>query len=346
MLTAAVRELHRSNPGIFATDVRTSCPELWENNPHLTPLRETGRGVTILDCEYPLIHESNTRPVHCLNGFAEFLANRLGVPCSIGSVHGDIHLSRREVSAPSRIRRLTGVDLPYWLIVSGGKLDYTIKWWDPRRYQSVVDHFAGRLLFVQVGLSSHPHPALKGVMDLRGRTTLRQLVRLVHRARGVVCPVTGLMHLAAAVPVPNGHFPNRPCVVVAGGREPPHWEAYPSHQFIHTVGMLSCCSKGGCWRARTVPLHDGDDRDAPNRICVDVVDGLPRCMDLISADEVIRRIELYLQAGAATELTSNEIPFARAAVEAREAPGGNEPLPEERDGSRAKWDHLGRLSDG
>ncbi len=315
MLTAAVRELHRSNPGVFATDVRTSCPELWEHNPHLTPLKESGRGVTVLDCEYPLIHESNTRPVHCLNGFAEFLADRLGVPCPIGSVRGDIHLSPRERSARSRIHRRIGVDLPYWLIVSGGKLDYTIKWWNSSRYQAVVDHFAGRLLFVQVGLASHPHPSLSGVIDLRGRTTLRQLVRLVHHARGVVCPVTGLMHLAAAVPVPHGHFPNRPCVVVAGGREPPHWEAYPGHQFIHTVGMLSCCSHGGCWRARTVPLGDGDERDAPNRICVDVVGGLPRCMDLISAEEVIRRIELYLQSGAAAELTPQEIPFARAAVE-------------------------------
>jgi hypothetical protein len=37
-------------------------------------------------------------------------------------------------------------------------------------------------------------------------------------------------------------------------------------------------------------------------------------MDLISAEEVIRRIELYLQAGAAPELTPLEIPAVRAAV--------------------------------
>ena len=33
MLTAAVRDLHRSNPGRFVTDVRTPCGHLWENNP-------------------------------------------------------------------------------------------------------------------------------------------------------------------------------------------------------------------------------------------------------------------------------------------------------------------------
>ena len=40
MLTAAVRDLHRCHPGEFLTDVRTSCPELWHHNPHLTPLSE------------------------------------------------------------------------------------------------------------------------------------------------------------------------------------------------------------------------------------------------------------------------------------------------------------------
>ena len=40
ILTAAVRNLHAAAPGQFQTDVRTSAPALWENNPHLTPLRE------------------------------------------------------------------------------------------------------------------------------------------------------------------------------------------------------------------------------------------------------------------------------------------------------------------
>jgi ADP-heptose:LPS heptosyltransferase len=35
MLTAAVRDLHRSYPGEFVTDVRTPFPELWAHNPHI-----------------------------------------------------------------------------------------------------------------------------------------------------------------------------------------------------------------------------------------------------------------------------------------------------------------------
>jgi hypothetical protein len=88
--------------------------------------------------------------------------------------------------------------------------------------------------------------------------------------------------------------------VIAGGREPVHWEAYPTHQFIHTVGLLPCCSHGGCWRSRTVPRGDGSEHDHPRRLCVDVVNNLPRCMDMITAEEVIRRIEMYLATRKAT----------------------------------------------
>ena len=69
MLTAAVRDLHRSYPGEFLTDVRTPFPDLWAHNPHLTPLREDDRGVETIDCHYPLIHEANTTPCHFLHAF-------------------------------------------------------------------------------------------------------------------------------------------------------------------------------------------------------------------------------------------------------------------------------------
>lgn len=33
MLTAAVRDLHACYPGLFQTDVSTSCPDLWPHTP-------------------------------------------------------------------------------------------------------------------------------------------------------------------------------------------------------------------------------------------------------------------------------------------------------------------------
>ena len=298
MLTAAVRDLHLAYPGRFLTDVRTSCSDLWHGNPHLTPFPDDDPEVEVIDCHYPLIERINSVPYHFLHGFIEHLNDVLGLQIKPTAYRGDIHLCDEERAWFSNVEAEAGTCRPFWLMVSGGKYDYTIKWWDPHRYQQVVDHFRDRIEFVLVGESHHYHPPLDGVVDLRGQTSLRQLVRLVYHSQGVVSPISLLMHLAAAVAVKPGMPQNRPCVVIAGGREPPHWTAYPHHQFIHTVGALRCCDNGGCWKARTVPLGDGDVNDRPENLCVDPVGQLPRCMDMITAQEVIRRIELYFEGGA------------------------------------------------
>ncbi len=316
LLTAAVRDLQLHFPGTYQVDTRTCFPDLWAHNPHLTRLGEYDPDVTVLDCMLPLINQSHDAACHCLHGFVDFLNRYLGTSMRPTAFRGDIHLSEAEKHAPSQVARLTGGEIPFWLISAGGKYDCTIKWWDTRRYQAVVDHFRGRLQFVQVGDPAHFHPELRGVLDLRGKTTVRELLRLVHHAQGVLCGVTGLMHLAAAVPVRRGSSPLRPCVVVAGGREPPHWEAYPGHQFLHTVGALPCCAQGGCWRSRTIRLGDGDEHDAKQNLCLAVRDGLPRCMDLISSAEVIRAIEQYVEGGAARWLSPAEARKGARAVAA------------------------------
>jgi ADP-heptose:LPS heptosyltransferase len=306
MLTAAVRDLHYWYPGRFLTDVRTACPQLWENNPHITPLSEEDPEVELIDSNYPLIDHSNERPYHCLHGFIDFLNQRLGLNIKPTVFRGDIHLSDLERSWYSQVHEVTGEDMPFWIIAAGGKYDLTIKWWQSERYQKVVDHFRGKVLFAQVGEFGHHHPKLEGVIDLRGQTDLRELVRLVYHSQGVLCSVTAPMHLAAAVEVKRDKSINRPCVVVAGGREPAHWEAYPDHQFIHINGALRCCTKGGCWKDRVVRLGDGDKRDRADHLCVDVVNGLPRCMDMISPEEVIRRVELYFRGGTLNYLTTRQ----------------------------------------
>jgi ADP-heptose:LPS heptosyltransferase len=306
MLTAAVRDLHRTYPGEFETDVRTPCSDLWDNNPYITALSEDDPEVEPIDCEYPLIHRSNEAPYHFIHGFIEHLNERLGLGIRPTVFRGDIHVSDLEKSWYSQVEEIFGRPLPFWIVIAGGKNDYTTKWWAHDRYQRVINYFAGRVLFVQVGESGHAHPPLRGVLDLRGKTTLRQLVRLVYHAQGALCPVTLMMHLAAAVECRPGKVRNRPCVVVAGGREPPHWEAYPHHQFLHRAGALQCCDNGGCWKSRVVPLGDGDEKDAPEHCCVDVVGTLPRCMDLIAAEDVIRAIEVYFAGGAIEYLTLDE----------------------------------------
>jgi ADP-heptose:LPS heptosyltransferase len=299
MLTAAVRDLHRCYPGRFITDIRTPSPDLWQHNPYITPLSETAKDVTVVKCEYPLIHQSNTRPYHFIHAFMHNLNEQLGLNIQPTEFKGDIYISDEEKQWFDSVEDTEGQkERPFWLMVSGGKTDFTIKWWDDKRYQQVVDHFAGKIEFVQVGDGHHYHPPLNGTIDLRGQTSIRHLVRLMYHAQGVLTPVSFPMHLAAAVPTKPGAPPVRPCVVIGGGREPVQWAAYSYHQYIHTIGQLDCCATGGCWRSRTAPLGDGEEHDAPHRLCLNVVNkSLPRCMDMITADEVIRRIEGYFTGG-------------------------------------------------
>ncbi len=291
MLTAAVRDLHKTYPRKFLTGVRTPCPDIWLNNQYITSLSEDDPEVEVIECHYPLIHESNNSPYHFIHGFIDFLNKKLDLRIRPTEFCGDIHLSALEKEQP--LTGGLGDEWNYWLIVSGGKYDYTIKWWSVERYQRVVNQLRDRVVFVQVGEIGHHHPALQGVVDLRGQTSLRDLIRLVYFADGCLGPVSLLMHLAPAIEPGPGRISRRPCVVIAGGREPPHWEAYPTHAFLHTVGMLPCCSTGGRWRSRTKALGDGDEKDKTENLCVDVVGELPRCMAMVTPEDVSRAIERY-----------------------------------------------------
>lgn len=297
MLTAAVRDLHRSNPGAFATDVRTRHPDIWTSNPWITPLREGVDGVESVDACYTSVSESGHSPRHIVEAFGEYLSRRLGVAIRTTEFRGDVHLTQEEQGQPP------AVDGPYWIISAGGKMDFTVKWWSTDRWQAVVDALRGRVQFVQVGAASDHHPPLRGVVDLRGRTTIRDLIRLTHHADGVLCPITFAMHLAAAVERSRGQRGVRPCVVVAGGREPAHWFSYPGHQVLHRVGALDCCRETGCWVARTWRLGDGSRFDDRRFLCRDVDGDLPRCMAMIDPQDVVRAVEVYLSGGASRSLT-------------------------------------------
>ncbi len=305
MLTAAVRDLHRCCPGQFEVAVDTSCPFLWENNPYVVPA-ETLADAEVIPCHYPLISRSNQEKVHFLNGFIDYLNDQLDREVTLSSFCGDIHLSPGERLWPEVMRPFSRSPFPYWILVAGGKYDFTIKWWHTKRFQAVVDALRNEVVFVQVGAMEHYHPRLTGVLDLRGKTPGRTVVSLMHHAAGVVCPVTFLMHLAAAVERPRAQLRARSCIAIAGGREPVAWEKYPDHDFLDTIGDLACCRTGGCWRSRIEPIGDGDEKDSPNHLCVDVVEHLPRCMAMIEPEAVVEAVRRGLDASPSARIVSEQ----------------------------------------
>jgi ADP-heptose:LPS heptosyltransferase len=258
-----------------------------------------------------LIHESNEGSYHFIHGFRLYLEDRLGIRIKATKFWGDIHFSCEELTWTSMVHEhFTGCDSPFWLICTGGKRDYTAKWWIPEFAQEVVDHFKDRIQFVQFGAegSNHEHPLLNGVINLVGKTDIRMFMRLMYHASGVVCPVTFAMHLAAAMQAKPGLPLRKACVVTAGGREPSLFTAYPHHVYLHANGQMLCCQNGGCWKSRITPLNDGDEKDL--ELCVDTVNignrEVQRCMhDLVTAQDVIRAIERYYRGGALKYLSSD-----------------------------------------
>jgi ADP-heptose:LPS heptosyltransferase len=306
MMTAAIRDLHKNHPNKFLTDVRTNSMPIWESNRFITKLNESDPEVEVFRAEYPLIHQSNEGPFHFSEGFTDHFEQLLGVRIHDRIGRGYIEIGPNEEGWGWAERNEWfskfgyPADIHYWILNAGYKNDFTAKMWPVERYQKVVDHFKGRIVFVQIGHKSHNHPDMKDTINLVGKTDDRQLIRLVWASSGVLTPCSYAMTLAAAVPVRPGSCNgrrHRPCVVVAGGREPSHWQAHTDHQFIHTCGALPCCDIGGCWKSRIKPIGDNDMKDKKN-MCEYVVNSeegieLPFCMDMISADEVIRRIEMY-----------------------------------------------------
>lgn len=171
LLTAAVRDLFRCYPVCFQIRLLTPFPEIYAHNPFLALNSIFGSKAKTVECLYPLIDRSNTTPHHVIHGFINFLNKQLNLSIEPTEFKGDIHLSNDEKSWDSQVQELAGEDMPFWIVVAGGKYDVTIKWWEARRYQQVVDHYRGRIQFVQVGAKEHHHPKLDGVSICAGRRT-------------------------------------------------------------------------------------------------------------------------------------------------------------------------------
>ena len=159
-LTGAVRELHQKYPCEFVTAVDTRFPDVWRFNPYIQDL---GPEVHTIDCSRVQVDRTGGTGQHYITAYLQFINQELGTEAKVQKLAGDIYLSEEEKGWYSEIYNYCRQEIPYWIVCSGGKFDIPIKWWDHRRFQGVVDHFRGRIQFVQVGSWGNHHPRL----DLR-----------------------------------------------------------------------------------------------------------------------------------------------------------------------------------
>jgi len=301
VFTGVVRELKRETGWQFR--VITDRPDLWVGNPHIEGIGEAeGEDQVLKENHCPPYHQMNHVPLHFLEQFLRNVRDALGLTGTyrVSKFAGEVMPTPEEMLSPP-------FDLPprYWIIVAGWKQGVPAKAWPTSFYQEVVDTLQGRIQFVQSGIRESWHPPLRHVTNVVGKTTLRQLIRLIFHAEGVLCPITSIMHLAAAIPAaPLSGFAIRPCVVVAGGRESPHYINYPLHRVISTVGQLDCCAAGACGKSHFGPGH------CPLPTAVDT-ELIPKCMTLIEPRDVVAAIEFYYRGRAALPPDGNETKVPR-----------------------------------
>ena len=320
-LTALMRDLHLTYPGEFETDFFTTVAPIWENNPYITPLwnhnqkqpKTANSDIQLVHCNYGRgIREANQETIHFCTYFHRDFEKQTGIKVPVHLPYGDLHLSEYE-------RTTSPIDGKYWLILTGGKSDFTIKVWHSTYFQEVSDRL-GRmgLGVVQTGAKhqGHWHPKLTGdhVIDLCGWGGFREFVQQIYHAEGVICGVTGAMHIAAAL--------QKPCVVIAGGREAYWWEAYvrenvglggPAvarlnkvpHRFLHTIGLLDCCKHRGCWKNKVVPL--GTDKLICYKPIITREMPIAACMQMITPDMVEAAVLSYYYDGTITPDESTSI---------------------------------------
>ena len=284
-LSAAVRDLHLAHPNVYLTGMDTRAKAIWENNPYVTDVPK--EGAVDLRVHYPIIHQSNQNKLHFINGYRLYLEERMGVKIPPTSMKPDLHFSEQELNNRA-------IDEPYWVLFAGGKNDFTTKWWDSPNYQEVVDKLQGKVKFVQVGHKKDHHPTLKGVIDMIGETSFRELLVLIKHSEGVVCPITCGMHAAAAC--------DKPCVVIGGGREPASWVRYEGHTYIHTIGQLECCRRGGCFKSKVGVKGRAHCQNykRTNKIRE------AKCMFMIEPNHVVNAIEEFLEGGKGREILVEE----------------------------------------
>jgi len=134
----------------------------------------------------------------------------------------------------------------------GARYPMRNKEWYPERFQAVVESLRGEYTFVQLGAASDP--PLEDVIDLRGKTTLRQTAAILSQSLAFVGQVGLLMHLARAVDCRS--------VIIYGGREAPEQSGYSCNE-----NLFSAVPCAPCWKWNTCEY----DRMCMREIGVDAV---------------------------------------------------------------------------
>lgn len=289
VFTCAIRDFKTAYPDTRVNVVSTAM-HIWDHNPYIdSTLKQTtdnlikigpGKGT----------NQSNRIDWHFTNSYRISIEDALNIHIPQGESRPDIWLTQEEYDAP-RI-----MEAPYWIIVVSGEKGWGCKMYPFERWQEFINQNPD-VNFVQLGTKGDNPPRLQGanVTDYVGKTEDRQtgvrdLFKLFLNAEGSVGLVSFHMHL-------SGAFVGKPCIVVAGAREPVSFTQYAGHRYLSTDNCLPC-GINACWHC--------DINTCTN--LVGSTEKIPKCVDMISPEDLTRALNMYYTGGRLKKGIASEKP--------------------------------------
>ncbi len=238
LMTVVLRELRRR--GVDNAWVMSEYADVWRDNPDPALVlpwdQRYARWIHLFD--WDLIHPHYTFYLPWGDRDAPPPRHILTVMCELVGIVGPI--TRRPYLHLSDAERSSGALVPRQIAIQSAGLTarfaMTTKQWFPERFQAVVDVLRADFNFVQIGSPSDP--PLDGVLDLRGKTSVRETAAILSRSLVYVGQVGMPMHLARAVDCRS--------VIVYGGREHPQQTGYSCNENLYAPVPCS-----PCWKSNT-----------------------------------------------------------------------------------------------
>lgn len=235
MSTPALRELKRRNPRCHVRFYSSFSPLV--------------RGLPYIDEALP--YEARPSPAIYLDYSDEtdFVAPRAPLVSLLGDTLGlRVRDTRMDcVIDPALVARYRAAwqDLPrpHLAVVRRAASNRTPnKNWPDGHWSSLLPRLCQRATVIELGEADETGLPVTAptYLDLRGRTSLAELVAAIAAADLYVGPMSGPAHIAAAVGTPE--------VVIYGGYEPPACTAYPTRVALTTPVPCS-----PCWLATPCP---------------------------------------------------------------------------------------------
>ena len=231
MCTPALRELKRRNPTCLVT-FYTDFPVLVDGLPFIDHIRPMG--------EEPLdaIKLSYEQSIPPRRHITRILGDRLGLAVR------DVRPSC--MVRPELVERFqrdwSGLPRPLIVITRAAGAWTPNKDWPDEYWQLLVQRLAARATVIDVGAAAAHLTAqpVGSYIDLRGQTTLPELIAAIVTADLHIAPITGTVHIAAAMGIRS--------VVIYGGYEHPDCTSYPGN--INLYSPVECAP---CWLREPCP---------------------------------------------------------------------------------------------